>query len=246
MEQSSMQMISNFLAEDTDFVNCHSDEYETVRKMIEKLGGLQKLKEETRVSVARDEAKAMMDIAAKRLAASLYTQYLKKCLRDGTPTGTVLDVLPDEVKRTAQDNEQKVWMITLNAKPKICPKKFWERFEEWLGKQDFFTAHIASLEQRSVGDDPADGYHIHLVGRSTIIKSVAIKKLLKSFSAFIEVRNCIQIDVITRDYENRVEYVKGNKHGKNEKERLLKTARVAKDRMIKEALGIPIFKEYNL
>lgn len=245
MNKTSIQVIAEFLASDPD-LDCDTQQYKDVRRQIQDLGGLQKMKEASQVSVARDEVKAVMDISAKRLAASYYTKYLKQCIKEGKPTGTVLDYLPQEVLAAAKDNEQKVWMITLNAKPKTDPKKFWNRFEDWLGKQDFFTAHIASLEQRSTADDPAEGWHIHLVGKSTVLKSVAIKKLLKSFSAFIEVRNCIQIDAITRDYENRVEYVKGHKHGKNETERQLKVARVEKDRMIKEALGIPIFKEYNL
>lgn len=187
-------------------------------------------------------AKADM-LAAEQLRKTLMIKYFRKCLAEGRPTGFAsLDTLPSEVKAVVKSgslSDNKYFHVVLGAKPGTDFKKFWERFVLWKERQTMFDVELCNIEQRSEGDDPITGVHVHFIGTSKYAKSQLIQKLRKAFGDYIEADNFVTVEKITKDLDVRREYLRGNK--KTEK-----MAKVAKDRMIREALGIPHYLEKEI
>lgn len=214
-----------------------------------------------RAEIWTDEEKKMMDIlekqskdlarksavemekhaAAKRMSAAMWTRELKRMLLEGESTGTVLDDMPKIVvdRYLKPKDEEKHMMITINAKDGIDPMKFWKRYEEWVSNQTIVEPVLASLEQKGEGDTPAHGFHIHLIAKTKLCGSKIAQRMIKSFSAFVAAGNYIDGKWIKKDMDVRMEYLKGKKRPE-------KMGKVKKDAEIKNALGIPLFVDYNL
>lgn len=194
-----------------------------------------------------NEKKKIVEMAqeqtVKRMISAMYSRHYKRLLEEGRPTGTALDIVPREIVEGYIKSEKKTEnhvMITVSAKEQgIDPAKFWKRFEEWVSNQTLVEPVISTLEQRSEGDTPAYGFHIHLIAKTTNPPSKIAQRMIKSFSGFVVAQNYIDIKRITKDLDVRLAYLKGEK--KEEK-----MGKVEKDIQIKNALGIPLFKEYNL
>lgn len=187
------------------------------------------------------EFSMVVDQAAKQFVKNAYLRYYKKLLTENSLTGVdIIDRMPDEVKALAKEKPkvEGVFMITINARDGIDPKLFWKRYQEFMARQDYLDLIVASLEQRSEGDQEPYGWHVHILCKSDQYKSRIVDKVYKSFMKFVAGKNYVDVRKSTEDLDVRIEYVKGIKDDK-------KMGKVEKDKILKMTMGIPMFVEKN-
>lgn len=200
---------------------------------------------------ARIEADNRYRKLQKQAEEELIRIAFRRHFREKIASGEVT-ALPPALQRAVQDLGPEVfappkkpvqsYFITIGAKEGVDPKEFWGKMAQVIKKKALQGTGEYSLEQRSEAEQDPYGWHIHwiLTPKEYVTKSVVVQQVYQCFTKYVAAQNYVDVQPIRPTEEDmaRVKaYIQGQKC-------LEKLDKVARDKTLRQTLGIPEITSY--
>lgn len=192
-------------------------------------------KEDLRTKMRNEREYAGLKRAMEKDYENMYTSLLHNDEMDFIEGRKRLKTMADASKSKIPE-----WvLVTVNVDENLCTDidKFRPLVEKYVNRK-FITEYIYCFEQRSqTEEERGKGMHAHIIVRQCAQDGAQFKRDTKS--SFNKVtKTGIRFDYIRTDVKQAIPYVKGEKKGKNEDERLEKERKVVQDRLWRPQVGL--------